>query len=50
MKSKWMAVPTMALLAFAITLGLLLSQEAGADPHPGQSVNVVIIGGSTFDT
>jgi PKD domain-containing protein len=42
---KTIRVTAMALLLIA--LGAVLTQ---ADPHPGQSVNVVIIGGTTLDT
>lgn len=36
------------IVALAALLALLGGSPAGADPHPGQSANVVIIGGAEF--
>lgn len=50
MRRKFFVAPTIVALVAAI---VGLSSQGGspvrADPHPGQSVNVVIIGGSTLD-
>lgn len=49
MKNRTQIIKVAMLLLISMYL-LLFSQQALANPHTGQSVNVVIIGGSTLDT
>ncbi|MBI4743575.1 MAG: hypothetical protein HY776_01915 [Actinobacteria bacterium] len=48
-ENKWRIIKTMQLLFLICVFVLLSTQAAVADTHSNQSLNVVIIGGSTLD-